>query len=93
VTGQLSTYGDDDDARCVFCGALAAGDCARCQRSVCGDCCVLTSGGIRTWAICLDCQERGGQSLRAEWMTVAGWVVIPILLLLAAAVAYVTWMH
>lgn len=71
------------EARCVRCGANAAGPCARCHLPVCGDCCVLTEGGARVWAICLACEDRGGRSLRGRWWTVVGWIAAPILLLAA----------
>jgi hypothetical protein len=47
---------------------------------VCGDCCVLTEGGARVWAICLSCEDRGGRSLRRGWIAVVGWIAVPILL-------------
>lgn len=65
-------------ARCVRCGAVAAGPCARCREPVCGDCCVLTEGGAQVWAICLACEDRGGRSLRSGWWTVMGWIAGPI---------------
>jgi hypothetical protein len=68
-------------ARCVRCGAVAAGPCARCHAPVCGDCCVLTEGGARTWAICFACEDRGGRSLQRAWLTVIAWIVVPILAL------------
>lgn len=70
---------DGGPARCVHCGALAAGPCARCRRPVCGDCCVLTEGGARVWAICSSCEERGGRSLTRGWLTVLAWIAVPIL--------------
>lgn len=89
MSGELRTVGDDDDTeRCAWCGAVAAGACARCQRSVCGDCCVLTTGGVRTWAICPDCDVRGGGSLRSEWITVGGWVLGLLVMVFAAAVVF-----
>lgn len=54
---------------------------------------MLTTGGIRTWAICTDCDDRGGRSLRSEWIVLAGWVLAPILLLVAAAVVYYVTTH
>jgi hypothetical protein len=53
---------------------------------VCGDCCVLTEGGTKTFAICLGCDERSGRSLRRAWLTVIGWIVLPIAVLLAIVV-------
>ncbi|MFT3775877.1 MAG: hypothetical protein QM820_61825 [Minicystis sp.] len=75
--------GGGSPARCIRCGALAAGPCARCHEPVCGDCCVLTTGGARVWAICLGCEDRGGRSLRRGWITLIGWVAGPILALAA----------
>jgi hypothetical protein len=102
--GRLSDYaravsglqhvgdGDGPVARCVRCGAEAAGPCARCHKPVCGDCCVLTEGGARVWAICLACEDRGGRSLRAGWVTVLGWIAVPILAL-AALVALLAFLQ
>jgi hypothetical protein len=90
VSGALQGIGDGGgEARCLRCGALAAGPCARCREPVCGDCCVLTEGGARVWAICFSCEDRGGRSLRGGWLTVIGWIAGPILLL-AALVAALT---
>jgi len=84
---SMLQHSDNDAlARCVHCGALAVGPCAECHSPVCGDCCVLTEGGSRTWAICVTCEKRSGRSLRSGWMTVIGWIAIPILLLLGAVV-------
>lgn len=69
--------------RCTHCGALAVGPCARCRAPVCGDCCVLTEGGAKPYAICLDCDRGGSRSLRQAWWTVLGWFMVPILALLA----------
>jgi len=82
MSGQLMSHDDDGGfVSCVSCGALAAGPCARCRRPVCGDCCVLTSGGATPWAICLECDRRHGRSLRRGWLTVLGWLAKPMLLL------------
>jgi len=86
MTGQLQTTGDDAPARCAMCGALAAGPCARCHNPTCGDCCVLTEGGTKVFAICLRCERRGGRSLRGPWMLVLSWIALPILLLAIAVV-------
>ena len=48
---------------------------------MCGDCCVLTEGGTKPYAICLGCERRAGSSLRRGWLTVIGWFVLPILAL------------
>ena len=63
VTGELQLHDEDGDARCVHCGATAIGPCASCDRPVCGDCCVLTEGGARVYAICLGCNRHSGRSL------------------------------
>ena len=81
--------GGDPPARCARCGALAAGPCAHCREPVCGDCCVLTEGGAKVWAICLACDGRGGRSLQRGWLAVIGWIAVPILVL-AALVALVS---
>jgi len=85
VTGQLRLAGGDDGdaARCVGCGAQAVGPCARCHSPVCGDCCVLTDGSAKTWAICLDCDRRSGRSLGRGWLQVIAWVAGPIVVLAA----------
>ncbi|KYF85946.1 hypothetical protein BE20_30590 [Sorangium cellulosum] len=72
-------------ARCGRCGAEAAGPCARCRAPVCGDCCVLTEGGARVWAIC-------GRSLRRGWATVLGWIALPIAAL-ALLVGLLEWLR
>jgi hypothetical protein len=58
---------------------------------VCGDCCVLTEGSVRTYAICERCDRRAGRSLRGAWWTVAGWLLVP-LLALGAAVVVLAWL-
>lgn len=68
-------------ARCIRCGVKAVGPCARCHEPVCGDCCVLTEGGTRVFAICLACEDRGGRSLRGGWGLVLRWIGVPILAL------------
>ena len=57
------------------------GPCARCEAPVCGDCSVLTEGGAKVYAICLGCERRAGRSLRRGWVTVIGWFVMPIVVL------------
>ena len=90
VTSELALHGEEPDARCVHCGRLAVGPCARCDAPVCGNCCVLTDGGARTYAICVGCDGRGGRSLRRAWLTVATWVAGP-LVALAVAVIFLAW--
>jgi hypothetical protein len=81
--------GHDDGGgyeHCTQCGALAVGPCARCQAPVCGDCCVLTEGGTRTFAVCLGCERRAGRSLTRGWLGVVGFVLVPIFGLVVALV-------
>lgn len=84
-TLQISD-GHGDVARCVRCGAVAAGPCASCKQPVCGDCCVLTEGGANVWAICLACEDRRGRSLQGGWAGFLKWLSIPLLVLLALAI-------
>jgi hypothetical protein len=91
VSGQLQHSGDDGNERCAFCSNDAAGPCAGCGRSVCGDCCTLTEGGVKTWAICLECDRKKGNSLTSAWGGL-GTMLIGILVLLAAIVALLGWL-
>jgi hypothetical protein len=79
----LQSHGDPPAARCVICGRIAAGPCARCRRAVCGDCCVLTDGGMTTFAVCLR-GARGGASVGRPWLELVAWLG-GIVLVLAAA--------
>lgn len=76
--------------RCSLCARAAVGPCARCRRSVCGDCCVLSDGGVSTFAICLVC-NRGGADLRRSWLSLLVWLgglvlVLAVILVLLLAV-------
>jgi hypothetical protein len=53
---------------------------------VCGDCCTLTEGGTRIWAVCLDCDRKKGRSLSGAWRGFGVWMVA-LLLGLAIVVA------
>jgi hypothetical protein len=88
---SLQHSGDDGPERCAFCSNEAAGPCASCRRSVCGDCCTLTSGGAKTWAICLDCDRKKGSSLAGAWTRLAVWAV-GLLAALAAVIALLEWL-
>ena len=90
MSGELLLAGDDGGARCSFCPRDAAGPCASCHRPVCGDCCTLTEGGLQTWAVCLDCDRRGGRSLKSAWGGFGMWLV-GILVALALATAALGW--
>ena len=75
----------DDGFRCAFCARPAAGPCASCGKPVCGDCCTLTEGGAKVWAICLDCDRRGGRSLWPAWARLLGLVAGVVVVLVAVA--------
>lgn len=81
----------DDEVRCALCGAPAVGPCASCRAMVCGDCCVLTEGGVETWAICLRCDRKKGRSLDAGWRVVVLWLA-GLVVLLALLVGVVVWL-
>jgi hypothetical protein len=85
MTGALQHADDDSGARCVHCGAEAAGPCASCRKPVCGDCSTLTEGGVKVWAICLECDRRKGRSLSGAWGGL-GLMLVGILVALAAVV-------
>jgi hypothetical protein len=70
----LQHIDDDSGARCVHCGARAAGPCASCHAPVCGDCSTLTEGGAQVWAICLACEKRKGRSLSGAWTGLVLWL-------------------
>lgn len=53
---------------------------------VCGECCTLTEGGSRVWAVCLDCHRKKGRSLSAVWRGFGAWMLA--LLVLMALVVY-----
>ena len=53
---------------------------------VCGDCCTLTEGGTRVWAVCLDCDRKKGRSVAHEWRRFGLWAFG--LLVVMAVVVY-----
>lgn len=88
MSGGLQHVGDDDEARCVHCGRPAAGPCASCRKPVCGDCCTLTEGGVGVFAICLECDRRGGRSLAPAWRSlVVAFIALIVVLALVAGLA------
>jgi hypothetical protein len=78
---DLQHVGDDGPERCRFCGKEAAGPCASCRAPVCGDCCTLTEGGTSVWAICLECDRKGGRNVAARWKGLAGTMIAIIVAL------------
>ncbi len=84
--------GGGSDARCKHCGTKAVGPCAQCREPVCGDCCVLTEGGVKVWAICLSCRDRSGTSLRSGWWMVLRWLLVP-LVVLALIIVILEFLH
>lgn len=91
MTGALRTVDDDAPERCAFCPRDAVGPCASCRRLVCGECCTLTEGGVKTWAICLECDRKKGSRLGGAWGTLGAWLVA-LLAGLAAIVALLEWL-
>jgi hypothetical protein len=92
MTGQLQSHGDGGGfIHCTLCGGDAAGPCARCRRPVCGNCCVLTEGTAGRWAICLDCDRRGGRNAQHGWWSLGAWLLIPIGVL-AIVLALLMWL-
>lgn len=91
MSGGLQEVGGDAPARCTYCSNEAAGPCASCHAPVCGDCCTLTEGGARTWAICLNCDRKGGRSLTSAWGGLLRFL-LGILLVLALAVVVLAWL-
>lgn len=74
----------------MICGSVAAGPCASCKKMVCGDCSVLTEGGVDTWAICTRCDRKKGRSLSSGWSSIVLWLLLLIGLLALMAVLVVT---
>jgi hypothetical protein len=90
VAGQLRSAGDDAaEARCKVCGALAVGPCASCRAPLCGDCCVITEGGLTTFAICPGCERRSGTSLLGAWGSLLAWILGVIAVTAVAVVVVV----
>jgi hypothetical protein len=58
---------------------------------VCGECCTLTEGGVKVWAVCLDCDRKGGRSLSRAWGGLVVWLV-GLLVILAAVTAALGWL-
>ncbi|MGO8998197.1 MAG: hypothetical protein ACLQVI_33165 [Polyangiaceae bacterium] len=87
MTGDLQHIDDDSGARCVHCGAQAAGPCASCHAPVCGDCSTLTQGGVRVWAICIACERRRGRSLSGAWTGLLLWLTA-----ILVGLALVVWL-
>ena len=88
---DLQHSGDDGPERCSFCAREAAGPCASCHRPVCGECCTLTEGGVKVWAVCLECDRKKGRSLGGAWGGLLAWLG-GILAVLAAATALMGWL-
>ena len=92
MSGQLIGTGGDGGglARCA-CGSIAAGPCARCHIPLCGDCCVITEHGAQPWAICRNCEKKGGRSLRHAWGSLLLWLGTALLALFALVAVLAWW--
>jgi hypothetical protein len=57
---------------------------------VCGDCCELTSGGVKTYAVCTVCVRRGGTSVGSAWWSLLVWVLgfVAVLVAIAGALSW-----
>ncbi len=77
----------DRDERCTFCPRPAVGPCGACHRPVCGECCTLTEGGVKVWAVCLDCDRRGARTLRPAWIGLTLFLGAILVAIAAATVA------
>ena len=82
---MLTPASDPPVTRCALCPRDAVGPCARCKKSVCGDCCELTTGGATTFAVCTSCVKRGGATLSPGWRSLLGWLALIMLALGALA--------
>ncbi len=91
MTGGLQHVEDDSPLRCKYCSREAVGPCASCGAMVCGACCTLTEGGVKTYAICLECDRKKGNSLLGAWKTFLLWLFAPIAAL-AIVVALLAWL-
>jgi hypothetical protein len=88
VSGLSPVDGGLPTARCAICQRRdAAGPCARCRKSVCGDCCELSTGGATTFAVCLRCVKRGGASLSHAWLGLVGWLALIVVALVGVGIA------
>lgn len=76
----------------MHCGAPAAGPCASCHEPVCGNCCTLTEGGTKVWAICLDCDWRGGRTLKFAWRGFLLWL-LAIVAVMALVAVVIGWLE
>lgn len=89
----VPTDADPPATRCALCPRDAVGPCARCKRSICGDCCELTDGGVTTFAICHTCVRRGGSSIAGAWLGLLAWLGLIILGLGAVAALLILLRH
>lgn len=87
MSSLLPADGGVPEARCSLCGKIAAGPCARCRALVCADCCELTEGGVKTFALCTRCVRRGGASMGSAWRGLLGWLALIVVALAAVALA------
>lgn len=58
---------------------------------VCGECCTLTEGGARVWAVCLDCDRKKGRNLSGLWRGFGIWL-FGLLVAMAIVIALVEYL-
>ncbi len=93
MSGLSPVDGGLPTARCAICQRRdAAGPCARCRRSVCGDCCELSTGGATTFAVCLSCVKRGGASLSHAWLGLVAWLGLIVVAFVGIGLA-IMWLR
>jgi hypothetical protein len=82
---ELQHVDDGGPPRCAICGAEAAGPCIRCKQFVCGDCCVLSEGGLEIYALCTRCDRRGGHDLTPGFSALGRTLVLVVVALVGFA--------
>ena len=88
---MLRTVEGDRPQLCAICHKRPAiGPCASCHRMICAECSTLTTGGVKTYAICLECDLHKGRSLRRAWIGLVAWLLVPALVL-GLVVALLAW--
>ena len=93
MTGALQHVQSNGPEMCAICRKRPAiGPCASCHRMICAECSTLTEGGVKTYAICLECDLDKGRSLRGAWVGLVLWLLLPpvVLALVWIVIAWLT---